>query len=278
MKVLLTAPGFIGARLAHRLSAVGHQVIDGRSVIDLSRPQDKAEWRAQLQGVEVLANTAGVFRDQPVGALEAVHHLGPAVLFDAAAEAGVQRIVQLSALGAAPDAPQAFLASKGRGDADLAHFDGDWHILRPSLVFGVEGASSKLLLALAQWPMFVLPEGGLPVVQPVHVDDVVDGLQRMVEGHAKSGEVIAAVGPEPLTLADYLQALRSSQRLPRAKVVAVPQRVAMAASRLAQFWPSSIVTPDALEMLMAGSQADPQPFTQLLGRPPRAVHQFMNEV
>lgn len=96
-----------------------------------------------LAGCDVVINCAGALWRNPAR-LEALHHHGPLTLARLAADLGVACWVQLSALGAAPDAPSVFLASKGRGD-----------------------------LALRRCP---LPDAGAAWVQPVAVDDVAAAL------------------------------------------------------------------------------------------------------
>ena len=119
MKILLLGgSGFIGRPLRQRLERDGHQVsAPSHRQLDLRQP--RADWRHWLEGVDVVVNAAGQLLDQPAGALEAIHHLGPLQLASMAYQADVRRWVQLSALGADPQAATLFLASKGRGDAAL---------------------------------------------------------------------------------------------------------------------------------------------------------------
>ncbi|WP_166726993.1 complex I NDUFA9 subunit family protein [Crenobacter cavernae] len=275
MKVFVTGAGFIGARLIAALKARGHEVDSparrekgGAREFDLAYPEPDA-WERRLQGVDVVVNTVGAFR----GDLEAVHHSGPAALFAAAGRAGVGRAVQLSALGAAVDAPQLFLASKGRGDAALGRFGGEARVLRPSLVFGPGGASSRMMLKLARLPLWPLPEGGRQRLQPVHVDDVVDALVRFAEGQGGQGATIAAVGPREMSLADYLQTLRRGSS---AKALELPAALVDTVAALAERWPNSLLTRDSLAMLSAGSVADAAPFSRLLGRAPRDPATFQD--
>jgi uncharacterized protein YbjT (DUF2867 family) len=145
---------------------------------DLADPS--TDWPTLLRGVDAVVNAAGQFREAPGASFEAVHAQGPMRLFDACVAAGVARVLQLSALGAQADAPSAFLRSKHAADEHLLALPLDATVVQPSLVFGEDGASARLMLALAAAPLVPLPAGGGQRVQPLHVDDVVAALQALL--------------------------------------------------------------------------------------------------
>ncbi|MBX9349646.1 NAD-dependent epimerase/dehydratase family protein [Chromobacterium vaccinii] len=273
MKILLLGcNGFIGRSLATRLIEAGHELLaPSRAELDLARPDQ--DWAAWLDRTEALANLAGVFRQGRSGGLEAVHHHGPLCLAGVAKKYGVRRWVQLSALGAAPDAATLFLASKGRGDAALLGGGLDVAVARPSLVYGIDGASSRLLMRLARLPLWFLPDGGRQPIQPVAAVDVVDGLHRLIEGRVRGA--VDFVGAEEATLADYLRRLRSLQGLgPIERVQALPGWLADGLASCCGRIPGSLLDRDSLRMLRQGSTADPAAFAALLGRSPLSFRQF----
>src|SRR5690554_2861348 len=114
MRILLTgASGFIGRRLAAELSHAGHQVICAvrrptaslppsvsHVCIDFNQAVRANDWAAALEGVDVVVNTVGIFRETPGQSFDTIHRAAPAALFEAAAATGVKHVVQLSALGA----------------------------------------------------------------------------------------------------------------------------------------------------------------------------------
>jgi len=184
----------------------------------------------------------------------------------------VSRVVQLSALGADAQAASAFHLSKKRADDALLALPLDAIVVQPSLVFGLDGASARWLLALAALPLHPLPGGGCQRIQPVHVEDVVDGLAALV---LRGGPPrVAMVGPVPLALRDYLGALRAALGRGRARVLAVPPGLARAAAALGGRL-GLPVTREALDMLERDNVADAAPFARLLGRPPRAPQAFV---
>jgi len=297
MRVLLTgATGFIGSHLAAALLARGHEVIAagrhpsrdtriGFLPADFGHDTEKAVWAARLKNVDVVVNAVGIFRTAATASFSAVHEAAPRALFAACAEIGVRFVVQVSALGADAGAQTAFHASKKAADDALAASVLDGCIVYPSLVYGDDGASARMFRMLATMP-FAVQLGVEPqMVQPIHIDDVTAAIASLVEhggnGHAQGSGVrrLALVGPAAITFLAYLASLREGMGLApwRLPVLRLPERVARAAAALAGMIPGSPLDRDALRMLARGNTADAAPLSRLLGRPPRAVREFISQ-
>jgi uncharacterized protein YbjT (DUF2867 family)/uncharacterized membrane protein YphA (DoxX/SURF4 family) len=291
MKILLTgASGFLGSRLLQALLDAGHRVVcAGRRRPPVAHTRCEwlklefvatpaAVWQSQLQGVDAVVNLVGIFREQGAASFAAVHVRGPRELFDACTAAGVRRVVQVSALGADARADTPFLQSKYEADRHLLGLPLEGCVAQPSLVFGPEGRSAQRLLALASLPLLPLPAGGRQRVQPIHVDDAVEALRELVELPAGRlrGRRIALVGPQPLTLRDYLLALRGALGLPpRVWRLTVPAPLVALAAWLGERRRDALLDRAAWAMLQRGSTADAGPLSALLGRPPRPAAEFI---
>lgn len=262
MKVLvLGATGFIGGRLAAVLAGRGHEVAAPR--IDFSRATRVGDWRgATGGGVEVVVNAVGILRERGERTFAAVHDAAPRALFAAAEDAGVRRVVQVSALGADADARSRFHLSKKRADDFLAQRRLDWAIVQPSLVFGYGGASARLFAMLAALPVVLLPGDGSQRVQPIHIDDLTDLLLRIVESAGEWKTVIPAVGPRKVTLREWLGVLRRQMGQDPARFVRVPLALVP-------------VDRETLGMLERGSTASSSATAAILGRAPRDVTTFV---
>jgi uncharacterized protein YbjT (DUF2867 family) len=285
--VLVGATGFIGARLRAALHARGHRLLlisrrrpaslhDGErwQRIDLALPADPAALDAAVQDAEAVVNAAGVVRERAGQRFAQVHDAGPRALFDACHRAGVRRVVQVSALGADADARTAFHQSKRSADAHLLSLPLAGVVAQPSLVFGGEGESSRLFLSIATWPILPLPAGGAQQVQPIHVDDLVDALIVLVGDRTPMGRV-ALVGPKPLSLRDYLQALRRGLGLAPARVIALPRRLDDWLARLGDRFEALPLDSERWSMLQRGNAAPASETARLLGRPPRPAEDFV---
>ena len=149
-----------------------------------------------------------------------LHRAAPFALFAACERLGV-RVVQLSALGSHSDAATGYWRSKGAAEADLLARQLDSTIIRPSLVYGADGASSVLFRMLATLPVLLLPLAHRALVQPVHVDDLAQVVVRLLAlpGALPRALVLAVVGPRATTMAGYLGDLRRGMRAPAALVL-----------------------------------------------------------
>jgi uncharacterized protein YbjT (DUF2867 family) len=283
MRILVSgARGFIGSALSARLAAAGHDVWHGvrrargpRDVLlDYTQPFDKLAWRTRLEQFDVVVNAVGILVESGRQGFEQLHQLGPVALFEAAAAAGVRRVLQVSALGAATgDTP--YFRTKLAADRRLMELPLAWQILRPSLVFGPSGDSAKMFRLLASLPVVPLPAGGHQQVQPVHIDDLCEGALKLLDPAMQPQQCIDAVGAQALEYREMLATYRRSLGLAPALPVAIPGAlIAFAAQTLGRL-PGVILTPDNWKMLQSGSTADPAPFTALLGHAPLPIDQFI---
>ncbi len=288
MRVLIAgASGFIGAHVARACAAAGHEVIYGgrhapdlpgtrHLKLDYAAPAPRDALAAGLRGVDVVVNAVGILRPTGKQTFEALHVRGPRALFAAAAVAGVRRVIQVSALGAEPQAISDYHRSKSEADRALMMMPLDWAVVMPSLVYGPGGASARLFDTLASLPLIPLPAGGMQRIQPVHIDDVTGALLRLIESPVELRCAVQLVGAEPTTLADFLRTLRAALGFRPARTVSVPRPLIAAAAKLGDRLPGAFLSRETLGMLERGNVGDSSAITRLLGRPPLPVSAFVN--
>lgn len=267
MNILLTgASGFVGQHLQRALQAAGHVVrpVSRRHGLDMTRMTHPADWRALLTGIGAVINAVGLIGQTRRQRFDVLHTAAPVALFRACEQAGIRRIVQISALGADAAARSPYHLSKRAADEALSRLDVDGVVLRPALIYGPGGTSDSLLRRLAALPIVPVPGSGRQRLQPVHIDDVVATVLRVLEV-APAGHALDVVGPQIVTFGEWLQALRAAQGLPRARLMQVPRPLAMAVGWMLQR-AMPIAAPDTLRMLDRSGLGDPQPVERLLGR------------
>ncbi len=287
MRILLVgASGFIGRHLAHALLPRHEVLWAARSPppwhdpalhhlpVDLARDTHIDAWLPRLAGVDAVVNAAGLLRESGTQRFDAIHVAAPCALFDACAARGVRRVLQVSALGADDGARSRYHRSKQAADDHLRQLPLSFVIVQPSLVFGADGASAALFCRLAALPLIPLPGQGRQVVQPVHIDDVVDALRLLLEAPDVPPQ-LALVGPEPLPLREFLAALRAALGLPPARAVPVPMPLVRAAAAAGERLPGALLDRETLGMLERGNAAPGDAFAQVLGRLPRPPSQFI---
>lgn len=280
MRVLLCgADGFLGRHIGSALARHGHEVVRGVHrrmhvadlALDYRSDLTPEAWLPRLVGIDAVVNAVGILHERQPGDFDRVHHRAPAALFQACAQAGIRRVVQISALG---DAKTPYLASKRAADQALEQLLPEGVVLRPGLIFGRDGASSRFFLTLASLPLHGLPRGAGPV-QPIHVDDVAEIVARLLDGAPVHHGSLEAPGPEPLGYGAWLAAYRAGLGLAPALAVSLPAPVMTAVAWLAGHLPASLLSPATWAMLRAGNIGDPAPAAKLLGRPLIAPGDFI---
>ena len=186
---------------------------------------DPASFRHALRGVTTVVHLAASWRDQPRARLEELDGEAVARLAEAAADAGVERFLLLSPLGAAPQHPlRAFRAKAAAERAVLAATAMQPTILRAS---AIHGPADRLPLLLAG--------RGDPPVQPIAAADVAACVLAALE---RPG-VHELAGPQTMrwrTFARHLRGHRPLRVPPPLLRPALRGYAAVAGTRAALTW------------------------------------------
>ena len=103
MKILLTgSSGFIGQHIYIALKASGYEVTTtSRSAgMNFNQMVQEKDWLPHLKSVDVLINCVGIIVETKRQSFINIHTRAPSALFRACEQAGVSRVIQISALGA----------------------------------------------------------------------------------------------------------------------------------------------------------------------------------
>jgi len=232
--------GYSGRHLARRLLESGHPVrsltghpdrpdpFGGRVEVRPLPFGDPARLREALAGVKVLYNTYWVRFDHGssthAGAVENSRRL-----FEAAAGAGVERVVHVSITNPSADSPLPYFAGKARVEAALAGSGLSHAILRPAVFFGGRDVLvNNIAWLLRRLPLFGIAPGRYGL-QPIHVDDL--AALAAEQGASRANVTMDAVGPEALGFDELVHLVRRAVGS-RARVTTVPPWLLLLASRL----------------------------------------------
>jgi nucleoside-diphosphate-sugar epimerase len=246
MRILVTGPGRLGRPL---LAELHRQGITG-AVLHRSAPASLPPgWRSIRADVTQPESLVGVCTDfDQVLHLAAVTHtnrsdryakvnaIGTLNLVAEARRAGVQRFTLVSTRAISP-AGGAYSRSKIQAEEIVRSSGLAWNILRPAEVYGAGdstgGEGITMLIERCRQGRWIPVVGdGSPLLAPVYLDDVIDGMSRAVTAPGHGGVYVLA-GPEEMT---YLQLIRrlADYFHTRPRTIAVPAgMIALAARALA---------------------------------------------
>jgi uncharacterized protein YbjT (DUF2867 family) len=231
LDVVTGAFSYSGVAIARELQQRGHRVRTLTGHPDRApsgteievRPLDftnSAELRQSLSGAHTLYNTYWVrFAHGQVDHRVAVAH--SRVLFAAAAEAGVQRIVHVSITNPSLSSPDSYFRGKAEVEQVLAGCGvPGYAVARPAVLFGGDGVLvNNIAWLLRRLPVFAIGGRGDYRLRPIHVDD----LARLCAdlGARSDTVVVDAVGPQSLTFRHMVAEIRDAVGS-RALVLPVP--------------------------------------------------------
>lgn len=260
LDVVTGAFGYTGRYLSARLLDAGRRV---RTLTAHPRPQavptaidvrpyrfdDPAALTASLRGVDTLYNTYWVRYVHGGTSYErAVQN--SRTLIDAAAEAGVRRLVHVSITKPNHDSFYAYYRGKAAvedavRDSGLSHA-----IVRPTVLFGGDDILINNIAWLTRrFPVFAVPGDGRYRLRPVATADLADLCVRLAGEHENS--TTDAVGPESFAFEDLVTAVARAVGTRCRTVHAPMDLVALALPVIGLLTRDVVLTRDELRGLMA---------------------------
>lgn len=230
---IIGGSGFIGRHLVQRLARDGWRIR-----VAVRRPNEVPEMRVggdvgqiqivqanvrfadsvtrAVEGSDVVINLAGLRYQVGKQKFRSVHVDGARNVAEAAAAAGVSRLVHLSALAADEASPSLLAQTKAEGDDEVrAAFPGVT-ILRPSMVFGPDDMFLNKFATLVRMTLVVPLIGfGKTKFQPLYVNDLIDAFVSVLGNDATAGRVYELGGPEEVSFDGLVRELASQMNRPR---------------------------------------------------------------
>lgn len=279
--LLLGGTGFIGRHLANILGARGSRVCiptrQHKQARDHGRlpniewvesdVNDPVQLNALVATSTTVVNLVGVLHSpsgQPYGKAFARAHVElPRKLVAACELAGGRRLIHLSALGAAADAPSEYLRSKADGELAIRteSRDSEWTLFRPSVVFGPQDRFLNLFANLAWWTPVLPLAGANARFQPVYVGDVCRAICYAIDHRAGIDKCFDLAGPKVYTLAELVR-YAAAQRGRVPWIVPLPAVLAQIQARILERLPGPLMSRDNLSSMKCDNVAsgEAQPF------------------
>ena len=255
--LVLGGSGFVGRHLASQLAAAGRRIIvptrrrEGAKHLILLPTVDVVEADihdpAALEGLVrragTVVNLVGILNEGHKGDFAHAHVELVRKVVAACRAAGVGRLLHMSALGADPQGPSRYLATKGEAEAIVAGSGLAWTIFRPSVIFGREDSFLNLFARLERLlPIIALACPGARF-QPVFVGDVARVFVRSLSDDATYGERYPLCGPTIYTLRE-LVAYAGELTGHRRPILGLGPGLSMLQARVMEWLPGPLMSRD----------------------------------
>jgi uncharacterized protein YbjT (DUF2867 family) len=283
--LVLGGTGFVGrhlckelVRLQYRVTVPTRSISKAQAVQTVPSPDlvqadvhDEAALARLVPGHDALVNLIAILHGSSFD-FQRVHVELLKKTTRACTDAGVRRLVHVSALGAARDAPSMYQRTKAAGEAVLEGSGLDWTVLRPSVIFG-EGDQFLTLFARLQQALPIVPLAGADALfQPVWVGDVVDAIVQCLQREDTARRTYEICGPERFTLRQLVKLAGRLSGHPR-PVVGLPAVLARLQAFMMELAPGqTLMSRDNLDSMKVSNVASGNlPGLDALGISPRAL-------
>jgi NADH dehydrogenase len=227
---------------------------------------DPESLRRAVEGCEAVVHLVGLPPFSNPKAIERVMTQGTRDLVAAAKEAGVNRFVLMSALGASEETVDVapYYAAKLAMEEAVKASGLDHVIFRPSFIFGRDGG------ILAQQIRIVRLSPVTPILsrhrmQPIWVDDLGAFFAKAGASQKGANRTFDLCGPDRVTWGELHERIRrilGKRRL----TMAMPPGLLKAGAAVGRLLPPFRGAPDAIEMLDHGDNVgDPEPAIETFG-------------
>jgi uncharacterized protein YbjT (DUF2867 family) len=295
--ILITgATGYIGRHLVTRLVAQGERprclVRDTRRAATIL-PADKVELvqgdtiapaslAAAMQGIETVVHAAFMTADlkQSVGNhYEETNVHGTKNVIQAAQEAGVRRIIEISGLGTRPDKPGTYMEGRFLAEKMVKESGLDWTIIQPSVLFGKGAPFIKGLADLIRTsPVVPLIGGGKILFQPIYVEDVVTIISYVLqEPERTKNKTFTIGGPEYISFTQIIDLLLRTMHKSRLKAPAPTALVGVGAAVMEAVLPKPPLTKAAMALFTFDNTTDLNAVERDFGFTPMPFSKYLQE-
>ena len=269
------ASGFVGERVLRDLLAAGHEVTAlahserSRNQLQAAYPKSNAVvgdvaslddmLRAMPDGIDAVIYLPGLLREFPKKGVtfRRVHVEGVRNTLEAARRNGATRWVQLSALGAGPNATTEYFRTKYEAEQLIQHSGLEWTIMRPSLIFDdrprkEHNFAGEVAKAIRMAPFVPVLGSGRYLLQPVSLDDVSQAIVRSLTNAQTVGRIYELGGPEKMSYREVVRRIAKAIGT-RKPAISIPLSALLFVARALDRFAWFPITADEVAMLRDGN-------------------------
>lgn len=250
-----------------RLQSIRADVHDGRSITDA------------IAGAYGVVNAVSLYVERGQDTFHAIHVDAAHRLASEAQRAGVDRLVQVSGIGADPASSSLYIRKRGEGELAVRAAFAGVTVVRPAVMFGPDDAFLTTILGLLRrLPIYPMFGDGRTRLQPAYVEDVAEAIGAVMQGPKPRATIFECGGPRVYSYEELLRAVAHAAGL-KPVLIPVPFTAWHVLAGAAQMLPSAPITRNQVELMQVDNVAAPDlPGLAELGISPHSIEEILQQM
>ena len=293
--VVFGGTGFLGRRVVRHLRKRGFSVRiasrhpdRGDGLFALDDPQlqsveadihDEQSVAHALAGAYGVVNAVSLYVEHGTETFQSLHVECAQRLATQACQAGVERLVHVSGIGADAASPSLYVRKRGEGELAARAAFADALLIRPAVMFGPDDSFlTTIITLLERLPIYPMFGRGLTRLQPAYVEDVAEAITRALQRTEKHPITFECGGPRVYSYKELLKTVAHGASL-NPKLIPFPFAAWHVLAWFAEMLPSPPITRNQVELMQIDNVASPEmPGFGQLGISPLSVEEILREI
>ena len=287
--------GFLGRRVVRHLRRCGLSVRSasrhpdrGKELFALDDPQlqsveadihDEQSVARVLAGAYGAVNAISLYVEHGTETFHSLHVECAQRLATQARQAGVERLVHVSGIGADVASPSRYVRKRGEGELAVRAAFADALLIRPAVMFGPDDSFlTTIITLLERLPIYPMFGRGLTRLQPAYVDDVAEAITRALQRTEKHPITFECGCPRVYSYEELLKAAAHEAGL-KPKLIPIPFAAWHVLAWFAEMLPNPPITRNQVELMQVDNVASPEmPGFGELGISPLSIEDILSEI
>lgn len=257
--------GFVGKTLVQHLAKAGYRIRVavrhpnnalfvkplgdlGQIHIAQANVRNRASVEAAVKDADIVINLVSVLHESGTQTFEKLHVEAAGTLAEISKAAGIEKFIQISAIGADEESASKYARTKARGEKRVKEHFPEATIIRPSVIFGPDDGFFNKFAGMAKSLRMLPVICGETQMQPVYVGDVAEAIHAVIESDDAQGQTYELGGPKVYTFKELLEYVNeiTEQDVP---LIPVPIQMAYFQAFFLGMLPNPMVTMDQLRIM-----------------------------
>ena len=232
-----------------------------------------------LAGAYGAVNAVSLYVEHGTETFHSLHVECAQRLATQACQAGVERLVHVSGIGADAASPSLYVRKRGEGELAVRAAFADALLIRPAVMFGPDNSFlTTIITLLERLPIYPMFGRGLTRLQPAYVEDVAEAITRALQRTEKHPITFECGGPRVYSYEELLKAVAHEANL-KPTLIPIPFAAWHVLAWFAEMLPRPPVTRNQVELMQVDNVASPEmPGFGELGISPLSIEDILSEI